>query len=470
MISLKVEEIIKSTKGELISGDEKYEISHITIDSRDVKQNSMFISIVGEIQDGHRYVESAYDNGCRAFLVSSLDFINEKILNDSSVIKVENTELALGKISKYYIDLFDLDVIGVTGSVGKTTTRDMIFSVISNKFNAVKNQKNFNNQFGVPLTIFNIEKKHECAVIEMGMCGFGEIDYLAEITRPKIAVISNIGLSHVENLGSQEGILKAKMEIANYFDENSILIINGDDAFLSKVASEYRDNGEKFRYKILTFGKFPTNTIYTKKIEVLGNNKTKFTVKIDNYDESIDFEIPTVGEHNVFNAMSAILAGLSMNMSIDEIKEGLLKFVPTENRQDVIDTEKYTIINDVYNASPDSMIASLRVLSLFDKNRRVAILGDCLEMGDFSEEGHRRIGHQAIGKTDVLISIGDVSKYIAIEAKERGFDLSNVYHFNNKEEFFNELNSIIKDGDVILVKASRGMKFEDIVEILKGGK
>lgn len=469
MKNLTVEDIIKATDGKLISGNLSDDINKIVIDSREVTKKTMLVSIIGESLDGHKFINSAYNSGCRNFLVSSTEEIAKEVFDDSNIILVDNTEISLGKISKFYLNKFDIPVIGVTGSVGKTTTRDMIYSVVSSKYCSIKNEKNFNNQFGVPLTIFNIEDKHEFAVIEMGMCGFGEIDYLAKITKPKIAVISNIGLSHIQALGSQEGIFNAKMEITNYFDEDAVLIVNGDDEFLSRLYRESKINSNKYNYKILSFGKMPTNSIYIKELNTVDNKFSVFLTKIEGIKDDIEFMIPTIGEHNVYNALSAILVGLNMGMNIDEIKEGLMKFSPTKDRQDIINTDRFTIINDVYNASPDSMIASLKVLDMYRNSRRVAILGDCLEMGDFAEFGHRKIGKEAIDKCDIIITVGDSSKYIGIEAKERGFDLSNVYQFDTKDELFKELENIISNGDIVLVKASRGMKFEEIVDFLRGG-
>lgn len=460
MISLTVEEILKSTEGQLISGNENDEISQIVIDSREARQDHLFVAVIGENKDGHKYIKSAYEQGCRSFLISDENFLTEEI-QGANIIKVENTEIALGKIAKYYRGAFDIPVIGITGSVGKTTTRDMIYSVVSNKFKTLKNEKNLNNQFGVPLTLFNLNREHECAVIEMGMCGFSEIEYLVDIVRPRIGVISNIGMSHIENLGSQEGIFKAKMEITTFFDESNTLVVNGDDKFLSTVGEEEKP------YSVYTFGKDKKNTIYYKDVEVVGDGKTRFTVVFEGEEQRM--EIPTVGEHNVYNAMSAILVGRGLHMSFEEIQEGLSNFVPTENRQDVIKTDKYTIINDVYNASPSSMIAGIKVLNLYN-TRKVAILGDCLEMGDFAEEGHRSVGKQAVRRVDVIITTGKAAKFVGIEAQERGFDLSKIYHFETKEELINELDKILEPNDTILVKASRGMKFEDIVSHLDGGR
>lgn len=466
MISLRVEEVVQATQGQLVcQGMDGGEITNIVIDSRLAGPGAMFVAIVGESTDGHIFLESAHQEGCRFFLVSNESYITDRF-KDSILVKVDNTEIGLGLIAKYYRDKFDIPFVGITGSVGKTTTRDMAYSVLASKFNTIKNEKNYNNQFGVPLTLFRLEPGHQCAVIEMGMSGFGEIEYLANIVRPKIGIITNIGMSHIEHLGSQEGIFKAKMEITSGFDQTSSLIINGDDSYLRTELERYR-NSQKDSYKVYSFGMELQNDLCCKSQEVVDRDKTRFTCSFE--DETYEFTIPCLGEHNVRNAMAAILAGHITGMTMEEISKGLLDFVATENRQDIIKTDRFTLINDVYNASPDSMIAALKVLKLYKDGRRVAILGDCLEMGQYAEEGHRRVGYQSIDKADIIITAGQAAKFIGVEAMERGFDLSRVFHFETKEELIDSLPRIVEDGDVILLKASRGMKFEDIVEVLKGG-
>lgn len=468
MISLKIKEVLEALGsdelgGKLMRGDIESSISSIVIDSRQARPDTMFVAIVGENTDGHRYLKSAYDLGARTFMVSQDGPFDIDFLEGANIIYVANTEISLGVLAKYYKSKFDISVIGITGSVGKTTTRDMVYAVVSSKYNTLKNEKNFNNQFGVPLTLFNLDNEHEYAVIEMGMSGFGEIDYLADIVRPDIGLISNIGMSHIEHLGSQEGIFKAKMEISNYFSENSCLIVNGDDEYLSKLKAEK----DSLNYDLYTFGKDRKNTIVLKSVES-GENETRFIADFEGKTE--EFSIPTIGEHNVYNAMSAILVGLKIGMTFDEIRRGLMNFKATGDRQNIINTGRYMIINDVYNASPDSMIASLKVLALNRDRRKVAILGDCLEMGDYEEEGHRRVGLQSVRRCDVIITQGKAARFIGIEAQEHGFDLSNIYHFDTKEDLIKDLNNILKDQDVVLVKASRGMHFEDIVNYLKEAK
>ena len=230
MNSLTISELAIATKGKLVIGNESDTINDIVIDSRKANKDNVFVAVIGENLDGHRFMQSAYENGCKTFIKNASSSIK---LNSSDInlIEVKDTQIALGDIAKYYKEKFDIPYIGVTGSVGKTTTRDMIYATVSSTFHTLKNQGNLNNHFGVPLTLFNLDDSYECAVIEMGMSHFKEIEYLANIVNPKIGVISNIGLSHIENLGSQEGILQAKMEIATNFNESNTLVVNGDDKF-----------------------------------------------------------------------------------------------------------------------------------------------------------------------------------------------------------------------------------------------
>ncbi|WP_195939881.1 UDP-N-acetylmuramoyl-tripeptide--D-alanyl-D-alanine ligase [Romboutsia sp. 1001713B170131_170501_G6] len=455
MKSLTVADIVIATKGKLTLGDENFCIEDIVIDSRNANDKNVFVAIVGENLDGHKFMSSAYENGCKTFIKNESSSIKLDS-SDINLIEVKDTEIALGDIAKYYKEQFDIPYIGITGSVGKTTTRDMVYSAVSSKFNTLKNEGNLNNQLGVPLTLFKLEDSHECAVIEMGMSGFNEIEYLANIVNPKIGVISNIGLSHIENLGSQEGILKAKLEIATNFDSSCTLIVNGDDKFLSTLKNK------ELNYNLKTFGFTKDNDIYCESYE-MNEDSITFTCIINGSKEEIF--IPTVGEHNIYNAMAAVLVGMSLNISLDKIKEGLKNFKATKMRLDIIKNENLTIINDAYNASPDSMKAALKILGRYNQ-RRVAILGDMFEMGEHAEYGHRLVGEEAVKNTDLLITIGNDSKFIKDEAVKLGFNSQNAYHFETKEEAISKIDSLVNKEDVVLVKASRGMKLEEIVEHL----
>ncbi|MGL5693417.1 MAG: UDP-N-acetylmuramoyl-tripeptide--D-alanyl-D-alanine ligase, partial [Peptostreptococcaceae bacterium] len=370
MENLTVKELVIATQGNLVLGNEDENVNDIVIDSRKANENNVFVAIVGENLDGHQFMSSAYEQGCRTFIKNKNSNV-ELNHNDINVIEVKDTEIALGDIAKYYKLKFEIPFIGITGSVGKTTTRDMVYAAVSSKYNSLKNEGNLNNQLGVPLTLFELNKMHECAVIEMGMSGFNEIEYLANIVEPKIGVISNIGLSHIERLGSQEAILKAKMEITTNFDSNCTLIVNGDDKFLSTLKEK------DHVYRLKTFGFDKNNDIYCEKF-TMSEDSITFICIINGKQEEIF--IPTVGEHNIYNAMAAILSGMALDIPLENIKMGLKNYKATKMRLDIVKGENLTIINDTYNASPDSMNAALKILGRY-KERKVAILGDMFEMG-----------------------------------------------------------------------------------------
>ena len=453
---LTIKELILASKGKLVSKmSESSTVNDIVIDSRKANKDNAFVAIIGENLDGHNFINSAINQGCKTIIKnenSNVDIENKEI----NVIEVEDTQIALGDIAKFYKEKFKIPFIAVTGSVGKTTTRDMVHSTISARYNALKNVGNLNNHFGVPLTLFNLNKEHEAAVIEMGMSNFGEIEYLANMVQPQIGIISNVGYSHVEYLGSREGIFKAKMEVTANFDSNSLLIINGDDDCLKTLKDK------DLVYQLKTFGFEKNNDIYCEDYKMT-DDSTTFTAVIDGKQE--EFFIPTVGEHNIYNAMAAILVGINLNMTIEEIKEGLKNFQCTKNRLDIIKTNNITIIDSVYNASIDSMNATLSILGRYN-NRRVAILGDMFEMGDYAEFAHRQVGKFAANNMDVMVAIGKDAEYIVKELIETGVNPENLYHFNTKEEAIDRLDNIIKENDVVLVKASRGMHLEKVVEYL----
>ena len=453
---LTIKELILASEGKLVSKcNEETLVNDIVIDSRKASKDNAFVAIVGENLDGHDFINLAINQGCKTIIKNkdnNVDIDNKGI----NVIEVNNTEIALGDIARFYKNKFKIPFIAVTGSVGKTTTRDMVYSTISAKYNSLKNVGNLNNQFGVPLTLFNLNKKHECAVIEMGMSGFNEIEYLVNIVNPQIGIISNIGYSHVEHLGSREGIFKAKMEMTTNFDESSLLIVNGDDDCLKTLKNK------DLIYKLRTFGFEKDNDIYCESFE-MDEDSINFIAVVDGKKE--EFFIPTVGKHNIYNAMAAILVGINLNMTIEEIKDGLKNFQCTKNRLDIIKNNNLTIIDSVYNASIDSMTAALNILGRY-KNRRVAILGDMFEMGEFAEFGHRQVGKSALNNVDILIAIGKDAEFIVKELQENNMNLDNLYHFETKEEAIENLDDIIKENDIILVKASRGMHLEKVVEYL----
>ena len=452
MLKLSLDEIVKATKGKLLLNNNK-EVEYISTSSKDIKENTLFIPIKGEKYDGHAFLEDAYNNGCRIFLI---DKNHEFYKKDISLIEVNDTLLALGSLARFYLDKFNVDLIGVTGSVGKTSTRDIIYSVLNEKYKTLKNELNYNNEIGIPKTLFNLDYSYEKAVIEMGIDKKGDISYFKTIAPLKHAVISNIGLSHIANFKNQEGIFHAKMEIAKDFNKENTLIVNGDDNFLKTLKDK------KLPYNLLTYGFDKDNTIYCVSYEIV-NGKINFKVKFRN--KVYDYTIPSIAKHNIYNAMSAILIGNLYNLTYEEIKKGLESVSFTEGRLTIINKKDITIINDCYNASLDSIKSALNVLSTF-KTRKVAILGDVLETGSYEEEIHKNIGKSIIGNTDILILVGDSIKYTYDEVIKNNFNKDNIYVFNTYEDVIKNIDNIIKKGDTILLKASHGIKLSNVVEYL----
>lgn len=452
MLKLSLDEIVKATKGKLLLNNNK-EVEYISTSSKDIKENTLFIPIKGEKYDGHAFLEDAYNNGCRIFLI---DKNHEFYKKDISLIEVNDTLLALGSLARFYLDKFNVDLIGVTGSVGKTSTRDIIYSVLNEKYKTLKNELNYNNEIGIPKTLFNLDYSYEKAVIEMGIDKKGDISYFKTIAPLKHAVISNIGLSHIANFKNQEGIFHAKMEIAKDFNKENTLIVNGDDNFLKTLKDK------KLPYNLLTYGFDKDNTIYCVSYEIV-NGKINFKVNFKN--KIYDYTIPSIAKHNIYNAMSAILIGNLYNLTYEEIKKGLESVSFTEGRLTIINKKDITIINDCYNASLDSIKSALNVLSTF-KTRKVAILGDVLETGSYEEEIHKNIGKSIIGNTDILILVGDSIKYTYDEVIKNDFNKDNIYVFNTYEDVIKNIDNIIKKGDTILLKASHGIKLSNVVEYL----
>lgn len=452
MLKLSLDEIVKATKGKLLLNNNK-EVEYISTSSKDIKENTLFIPIKGEKYDGHAFLEDAYNNGCRIFLI---DKNHEFYKKDISLIEVNDTLLALGSLARFYLDKFNVDLIGVTGSVGKTSTRDIIYSVLNEKYKTLKNELNYNNEIGIPKTLFNLDYSYEKAVIEMGLDRKGDISYFKTIAPLKVAVISNIGLSHIANFENQEGIFHAKMEIAEHFNKENTLIVNGDDKFLKTLKDR------KLPYNLLTYGFDEDNTIYCVSYEIV-NGKINFKVNFKN--KIYDYTIPSIAKHNIYNAMAAILIGNLYNLTYEEIKKGLESVSFTEGRLTIINKKDITIINDCYNASLDSIKSALNVLSTF-KTRKVAILGDVLETGSYEEEIHKNIGKSIIGNTDILILVGDSIKYTYDEVIKNNFNKGNIYVFNTYEDVIKNIDNIIKKGDTILLKASHGIKLSNVVEYL----
>ena len=444
-------EMLEAIDGEVIIQKEEINFNKICIDTRKIEKDNVYLAIKGANFNGNDFVLKAFECGASIAIIDEVKFDLKEASNKGTVIKVKNTREALLNLAKFYREKLGLKVIGITGSTGKTSTKDLVAAVLSKKYNVFKTKGNFNNDIGLPLMILELNSAYDVAVLEMGMSSLGEIELLASVARPNIGVITNIGLSHIENLRTQENILKAKMEICTFFDENSILIVNAEDKLLQNVS----DNG----YKVKKIGYNHEYDVYASNI-ILREEETEFLAHA--FGEEAVFTLPMAGKHNVLNAMLAIEVAECLNVSFGEMVKGIDNLEATSMRLQVIKKQGLTIINDCYNASPDSMKSSLDVLSAYKSGRRVAILGDMYELGDESEKAHFEVGKYANDKVDILIVIGEYIKNF-----KDGFNNDSIIMYNTKEECIKELENIVEKDDVVLVKASRGVKLEDVVKSLE---
>lgn len=429
------------------------EVSSVVIDSRKAEKDSLFVAIKGARVDGHSFIPQVMEKG-------ALCAVSEQDLGDVPYpyIKVGSCEQALKDIAEHYRRSLDIRVVGISGSVGKTSTKEMIASVLGQKFNVLKTEGNFNNEIGLPLTVFNIREEHEIAVLEMGISHFGEMTRLAKIARPDICVITNIGVAHIESLGSRDGILKAKTEMFQYMNPEGTIILNGDD---DKLRGFVPENGVSPVY----FGLDPSCPYHAEKTENKGLRGTD--AEFVTPDSRFRAHISIPGGHMVYNALAGIAVGTALGMTPDEMARGIEALVPIAGRNNLIETERWSIIDDCYNANPASMKSSLDVLACAD-TRTVAILGDMFELGASEKEMHYEVGAYAAEKgISVLICIGGLSAETARGARESADSAAmEILHYSTKEDFFKEMNDVLKKDDTILVKASHGMEFTEIVNFL----
>lgn len=461
---MKIKDIIKVTNGKLIQGNEETEITNFCKDTRIIKKGDTYIGIKGENFDGNTLWQKAFEAGADTVIVQGIDFSKEKLeqYQNKNIIEVKDTIQALADIATYKRTSCkkDFQVVGVTGSVGKTSTKDIIANVVAQKYSTLKTQGNNNNNIGLPFTIFKLENQ-EAAVIEMGMNHFGEISKLTKIAKPTISVITNIGTSHIGNLGSRENILKAKLEILEGMDKK-ILVINNDNDLLHKY---YLENVENKDIEIHTYGIENDSDVMAENI-ILNENDSEFICNIKG--EKFKIKVPVGGIHFVYNAICAATVGTLLGLNQEQIKNGVETFELTKKRMDITELKNgVTIINDSYNASFESMQASLKYLNGLNSKRKIAVLGDMFELGEFSEELHEKVGKEVVkNKIDILICCGKNAKYIVENAEKEGMKRQNIYYFETREQVEELVKKIWQSGDSILFKASNGMKFFNIVENL----
>ena len=444
----------KINLGEIFEGvDENLTVNSVTTDSRKISGGSLFVALKGEKFNGEDFVEESLRKGATAALVGKN--FNREV--EGVVIKVDDTLAAYQKIAANYRDKFNIPIVAITGSTGKTTTKDLTAAVLSGLGKVLKTSANFNNEIGVPMTLLELNETHKAAVVEIGMRGLGQIESLAKIVKPDIAIVTNVNETHIELLGSMENIAKAKGELVESIQAGGTVILNADNAYtetLKKLA--------KSGVKIITHGIENGADLKAENV-FISNAVTDFDV---NYNGQIyHFDLPIIGRHNVSNSLAATAAGLSVGLDFDKIRYGLSTLVTTKMRFEVIHRDGITIVNDAYNASPASMRASIKTAAEVYDARKIAVLGGMFELGAISEKVHREVGaYLAENKFDILITVGKLGRFIAEGAKSAGME--KIFVTDTHEDAAKTLRGILKRDDVILFKASHGMHLEKVIELI----
>ena len=458
-MKLSIDKVVTAVNGEIISESSAPIIIHgVSIDSREEQTGKLFVALKGERVDGHDFVAAVFASGAAAILVEQDIDLDALSVPHGAVIRVQSTHQALKDLAAYYIRTLSVKVVGITGSAGKTTTKDMVYAVLSQKYRTLKTEGNFNNEIGLPLTVFRLEPFHEYAVMEMGMNHAGEIDRLSKIAPPDIAIITNIGLAHIENLGSRDGIFAAKSEMLGNLKPDGIAVLNGNDDKLQTLQG-------KLPHPICYFGTTPICEVRATEIVSNGLEATESTVKIGDAP-SFKLKVNLPGKHIAMNALAAVAVGHIAGVSVEDMKHGIEGFEMTKMRLDIFKQGDITIINDVYNASPDSMKGALDILAGAEQGcRKVCILGDMFELGDYSQQLHEEVAQYACDKgIDVIVLAGERFRHGYNAVKEH----CAVRYYVDQQACLKYIDEILKPGDVVLVKASRGMGFEQTIKHLRG--
>ena len=456
METITLGQLLQAVNGKLLGSfdDLNAPVARVDTDSRNIHPGSLFIPLVGERFDGHAYISTALESGAVGCLTQRE---RESYLPDKFYVKVGSTQRALRDLAAWYKSQFQIPFIAVTGSVGKTTAKDMLAAVLGVKYKVLKTEGNFNNNIGLPLTLLRLDSSHEMCVVEMGMDKFGEIDYLGGIVKPDVGVITNIGDAHIERLGSRENIFKAKCELLPHIREDGLLVLNGDDELLSTlrgntpVKAVFCGQGEGLEYRAQITG---------------GDGMSHIHCRLTTPAMDREVNVPALGEHMVYPTLIATAVAERYGLTPDEIEQGIRQFVPTRMRMNILRRgESITILDDTYNANPQSMRAAISVLSDGQGSFKVAILGDMLELGPFSPALHTGVG-EYLGQAGIhcLVAIGEQSEAMAQGARDAG--VPQVYHCADKGEAMELLPKLLHPDTTILVKASRGMKLEEITEFL----
>lgn len=456
-------DVLSATSGILISGSTDTVFSGVCTDSRNIEAGSLFIPIVGERFDAHTFLADTLNSGAAGALVSNMELANKLKMPHKTIIQVDDTTIAMGDIASWYRGTFAVPVVAITGSVGKTSTKEMIQAIMNKKFTTLKTPGNFNNAIGLPLSIFKMDEEYNAMVLEMGMNSLGEISRLSKIAKPDISVITNIGISHIEKLGTRQNVLKAKLEIMDGMNSEGVLILNHDDAMLSEIKPFVER-------RVVTFGLEEGSDIRAEGVFGKGEDGCIFTMSIDGEKYSVSLKLP--GVHNVYNALAAVCVGSVLGIPISDMIEALNDFTSDDSmRMFIKDFNGIKIINDCYNASPTSTNAALCVLNEINSTgRKIAVLGNIHELGEWTEKGHREVGEACVkNHIDFLVAVGDYGNYTIAGALDAGFSSQLVKFFDSNNEACEFLSKMAKTGDVVLIKGSRGAKMEQIYDCLTRG-
>lgn len=455
MHNIYVKDVLDICNGILLSGDKNLLLENFSKDTRTINKKDVYIAIKGESFDGNMYIDDAFSKGASCCIIDNNKYIDINKYKEKTIIKVDDSIKCLQKLAKYKRSLYNIPVIAITGSVGKTSTKDIVYEVVNKKYKTLKPVGNLNNHIGLPLTILKL-KDHEALVVEMGMNHLKEISLLTSIAKPNIAIITNIGTAHIGNLGSRENILKAKLEITEALTKDNTLIINNDNDLLHNEVSILKD-----KYKLITIG---INNKSDYNATSIKDNIFSSTFNIDN--DNININVGSTAF--IYNSLVAYAVGKELKIDSKDIIDAIANFKLSEHRlEKKISKSGITIIDDTYNANQDSMINAITLLSKVKNKRRVAILGDILELGNYSKEIHQNIGKTITpNNLDLLITIGKESKYIKEEALKNNFNNNKIYSYKDYEETIKNISNIVKKDDIVLLKASHGMQLSKVVEEL----
>lgn len=457
---IELDDLLVGTGGTLFApGAREGMFAQVRIDSRAVAPGDLFIAIRGEVHDGHRFVPAAAAAGARGALVARGRAAEFAALPDFALIEVDDTLAALGALAAYWRERFPIPTIGITGSVGKSSTKELTAGLLGTRLRVLKSPKSYNNEYGLPLSVLLIGPETDVAVLEMGTFGPGELTSLAAIARPSIAIVTNVGYTHLERMGSQDGIARAKGELVAALPPDGTAILNGDDPRVAAMA-------DLTTARALTYGYGEGCALRASDLVDHGLAGLSFALHWQGERRMIE-RAPLLGAHSVYTALAAAAAALTLGLSLDDVVAGL--GVPHEATRLLIVPGLHgsTIIDDSYNAAPASALAALGILAQTPAQRRLAVLGDMLELGEYEDEGHRIVGREVARVADCLLAIGPRARIIAEEASARGLAAEQIGQFERKEEVVMALRAELRAGDAVLIKGSRGLALEDVVAALR---